>query len=72
MTIERSKQLQLDLIALRAQEDRLVTEAVLRKDWDGAHTAALRARRVSDAIDRMLMTGRPYPAEAPEQPPAAS
>jgi hypothetical protein len=60
MTSNRAQQLQLDLIALRAQEDRLVTEAVLRKDWDGAYQLALRARRVSEAIDRMLTTGRPY------------
>jgi hypothetical protein len=73
MTLERSTQLQLDLIALRAQEDRLVTEAVLRRDWDAAAALALRSRRVTEAIERMLTTGRPYPldGENPVQTPDA-
>jgi hypothetical protein len=73
MTFERSTQLQLDLIALRAQEDRLVTEAVLRRDWDAAAALALRSRRVTEAIERMLKTGRPYPldGETPVQAPDA-
>lgn len=71
MTYDRAKQLQLDLIALRAQEDRLVTEAVLRRDWDDAASKAIRAARVDDAITRMLTTGRPYPLPAPaDEPPA--
>lgn len=63
MTFERSQQLQLDLIALRAQEDRLVTESVLRRDWDDAATHAARAQRVTLAIERMLTTGRAHPAD---------
>jgi hypothetical protein len=58
MTSDRAQQLQLDLIALRAQEDRLVTEAVLRKDWDGAALLAARSQRVTKAIENMLTTGR--------------
>ena len=61
MTRDRTEQLQLDLIALRAQEDRLVTEAVLRRDWDAAASLANRSHRVTEAIERMLTTGRPYP-----------
>lgn len=63
MTYERTKQLLLDLIALRAQEDRLVTEAVLRKDWDDAARLALRSQRISDAIERMVLSGQPHPQE---------
>lgn len=66
MTFERARQLQLDLIALRAQEDRLVTVAVLRKDWDGAAAQALKSQRVDDAITRMLLTGRPEIQEPAE------
>lgn len=62
MTFDRAQQLQLDLIALRAQEDRLVTEAVLRRDWDGAAALALRSQRVTEAITHMLTTGRPFAA----------
>ena len=61
--MERAQQLQMDLIALRAQEDRLVTEAVLRRDWDGAAQLAARAERVTRAIENMLTTGRPFPAD---------
>jgi hypothetical protein len=73
MTLERTKQLQLDLIALRAQEDRLVTEAVLRRDWDAAASLALRSQRVTEAIEKMLTTGRLPGDDVPaEQRPAAS
>jgi hypothetical protein len=71
MTIDRTQQLQMDLIALRAQEDRLVTEAVLRKDCDAAAGFAARSARVSRAIERMLISGRPYPLDADAEPPAA-
>lgn len=66
MTLERTKQLQLDLIALRAQEDRLVTEAVLRREWDLAATYASRSQRFTDAIGRMLVSGRLEEYEAGE------
>lgn len=66
------RQLQLDLIALRAQEDRLVTEAVLRRDWDDAASKATRAARVSQAIENMLTNGRPFPLPADDEPPAAA
>lgn len=68
MTFDRMVQLQLDLIALRAQEDRLVTEAVLRKDWDGAAQQALRSQRVTEAIERMLLSGRPFPEKTWMEP----
>jgi hypothetical protein len=71
MTIERAQQLQLDLIALRAQEDRLVTEAVLRRDWDAAASLAARSARITEAIERMLTTGRPYPSDAAGEEPGA-
>lgn len=70
MTSDRAKQLQLDLIALRAQEDRLVTEAVLRKDWDGASLLAARSQRVTKAIENMLTTGQPHAREDASEPPA--
>jgi hypothetical protein len=71
MTFNRAQQLQLDLIALRAQEDRLVTEAVLRKDWDAAAQLATRSQRVTEAIKNMLTTGRTYAGDPQEEPPAA-
>jgi hypothetical protein len=43
-----------DLAALRAQEDRLVTENVLRKDWDAASAAAKKADQVTAAIHRVV------------------
>lgn len=70
MTSDRAKQLQLDLIALRAQEDRLVTEAVLRKDWDGAALLAARSQRVTEAINNMLTTGRTQGPDVEAEPPA--
>lgn len=70
MTLDRTKQLQLDLIALRAQEDRLVTEAVLRRDWDNAASHAARSQRFTISIHRMLTHGAPAAEVEQEWPPA--
>lgn len=45
-----------DLIKLRAQEDRLVTEYVLRGEWDHAAAAAKKAEEIDHAIRRMMMS----------------
>jgi hypothetical protein len=44
-----------DLLHLRSMQDRLVTEHVVRKDWDAASAAAAVSARISQSIARHIL-----------------
>lgn len=60
-----------DLLKLRAMQDRLVSVAVLRREWDYAATAAQESERYNAAIIRLMQTGPvPVPDAAQDDEPA--
>lgn len=55
-----------DLVHLRSMNDRLVSEAVSRKEWDLASETAVRSREIDQAIHHMMLA--PQQAAAATQP----
>jgi hypothetical protein len=60
-----------DLLRLRAMQDRQVSAAVLRKEWDYAHQLATKAAEIDQAIHKLMLHGNER-AQDGFQPPSAA